>query len=345
MTHSALPPAPPDTDAVLPGRIAELLADRGESGLAEALDLLVTDLALRSAVLREADLEGCDGSAPVRGVGRLRAVAGDAVHAVPAMRVVSTNGSAATVDLCVRAAGRDAGVLSIVGARPSQLPALRAVAAVIGLALSRPARPSTVDAVAAVVAAADAEADAAADLIHDGPVQALVVAHYAAEAAVRGGDPAAAREAVRGALVELRRSLWHLRPRSESGLAGSLGMLSARLEEAGRPPLGFVLDEPLAAALPPAVVSTVYRLVQAVALPAAAEPVRVLLRREGATAVLDITGGAALSDVERWAAKAWALSGSVSTTDTGVRLALPLTASVTASLPAPMTRPRPKATS
>lgn len=181
------------------------------------------------------------------------------------------------------------------------------------------------EAVAALVAAADAEADAAADLLHDGPVQALVVAHYAAEAAARGGDSAAAREAVRSALVELRRSLWHLRPRSDAGLPGALGLLSARLEEAGRPPLGFVLDEVLAGALPPAVVSTAYRLVQAVAVPADAEPVLVTLRREGTAVVLEVEGGAPLDDVDRWASKARALGGTFTATDIHIRLAVPLT--------------------
>lgn len=328
--------APPQAaDAVLPGRLAELLADHGEAGLTDALDLLVAELGLRSAVLRDADPAAPSAS---RATGPLRAVAGEAVHAVPTMRVVPTADSAsATVELPVRAAGRDAGVLSVVGARPSQLPVLRAAASVLGLALSRP-RGGSLDAVADLVAAADAEADAAADLLHDGPVQALVVAHYAAEAAVRGGDPAVAREAVQAALIELRRSLWHLRPRhdTDGGLAGALAQLSGRLEEAGRPALGFVLDELLAAALPAAVVSTAYRLVQAVAVPAGADPVRVTLRREGGTVVLDVEGGAPLTDVERWTNKARALGGSLSTSPARLRLAVPL--------PAP-TRPRTKATS
>lgn len=311
-------------DAVLPGRVAELLADHGEAGLTEALDLVVAELGLRSAVIRE----GAATPEPFPPAGRLRAVAGDAVHAVPTMRVVSSGHAAgSTVELPIPAGGRDGGVLAVVGARPSQLPTLRAVAAVLGLAMSRAVRPARADTAAELVAAADAEADAAADLLHDGPVQALVVAHYAAEAATRGGDPTAAREAVQAALVELRRSLWHLRPRgAQSGLPAALGLLSTRLEEAGRAPVGFVLDELVAAALPTAVASTAYRLVQAVALPEHDVPVRVALRREGATVVLDVEGGAPLPDQDRWAGKARALGGSLTSHGTRTRLALPLTA-------------------
>jgi hypothetical protein len=318
-------------DAVLPGRLAELLADHGESGLTEALDLLVSELGLQSAALQDNEPET---DSPAGATGRLRAVAGDAVQAVPSMRVVASAAST-TVQIAVRAGGRDAGVLTVAGARPSQLPVLRAAAAVLGLALSRPTRAVPADVAADLVAAADAEADAAADLLHDGPVQALVVAHYAAESAARGGDPALAREAVQAALVELRRSLWHLRPRGpgDGGLAGALGLLSARLEEAGRPPLGFVLDELLAAALPTAVASTAYRLVQAVAVPADAPTVRVALRREGSTVVLDVEGGSPLHDVDRWANKARALGGSLTSSGSRTRLAVPLTAPRTKATP------------
>jgi hypothetical protein len=319
--------APSTTADLLPGRLAELLADHGEAGLTEALDLVVAELGLRSAVLRDAVTDVPP--TPAAPAGRLRAVAGEAVHAVPTMRVVTNgNGSPSTVELPIRGGGRDVGVLFVLGARPSQLPVLRAVAAVLGLALSRPTRVAPVDTAADLVAAADADADAAADLLHDGPVQALVVAHYAAEAATRGGDPRAAREAVQAALVELRRSLWHLRPRGgEGGLPTALSLLSARLEEAGRPPLGFVLDELVAAALPSAVASTAYRLVQAVALAESADPVRVGLRREGSTTVvLDVDGGVPLPDQDRWANKARALGGSLTCTGARTRLAIPLTA-------------------
>ncbi len=322
--------APPAlAGAVLPGQIAQLLADRGAAALAEALELVVTELGLLSAVLREADSRPGSSRPP----GRLLALAGEAVHAVPPMRVVSDDGRSTAVELTVRFDGRDVGVLSVLGAHPSALPALRACSAVLGLALSQSTHhrlPAACgpDVAADLVAAADAVADATADRLHDGPVQSLVVAHYAAEAAVRGGDPTAARDAVQGALVELRRALWHLRPRGadDAGLPGALGLLSARLEEAGRPPLGLVLDETLAAALPPALVSTAYRLVQAIALPTGAEPVRVALHGDGPTVVLEIEGGAPLPDAERWAAAARALGGSFSSTETHSRLGMPLTA-------------------
>lgn len=318
---SRVPPAEL-ADAVLPGRLAELLADAGDAAIPDVLDLLVEELGLRSAVLRETG----DDSSPVRSSGRLRAVAGEAVHAVPAMRVVSTGAVSTPVELPVRAGGRDIGVLSVFGGRPSQLPVLRAAAAVIGLALSRPARTAASDAVNDLVAAADAESAAAADLLHDGPVQALVVAHYAAEAAARGGDCDAAREAVQAALIELRRALWHLRPRgvADGGLPAALGLLSSRLEESGRSPLAFVLDEPLAAALPSAVVSTGYRLVQALALPEGVDSVRITLRRENAHVVLDVEGGAPLRDLSRWMTKATALGGSITSSDGRTRLVVPL---------------------
>jgi hypothetical protein len=74
------------------------------------------------------------------------------------------------------------------------------------------------------------------------------------------------------------------------------------------------------------VASTAYRLVQAVALPELADPVRVALRREGATVVLDLEGGAPLPDQDRWANKARALGGSLTCTGARTRLAIPLTA-------------------
>ena len=317
--------APPQVlDAVLPGRLAELLADHGEDGLTEALDLIVGDLGLRSAVLRDSPTATSGGSAA--SAGALRAVAGESVHAVPAMRVVpALTGS--TVDLPLRAGGRDAGVLTVVGARPSQLPVLRAAAAILALALSRPVRMPASDGVDELLAAADGDADDAADRLHDGAVQALVVARYAADVAARGGDPAATRDAVQVALVELRRALWHLRPRgtADGGLTAALALLSGRLEEAGGSPIGFVVDEPVAAALPGAAVSVAYRLVQAVAIPSDAGPVRVAIRREGSTAVLDVDGGAPLASPQRWSSKARALGGTLTVAEGRLRLTVPLT--------------------
>lgn len=304
---------PPLLDPVLPGRLAELLAADGENGLTAALDLLVDTLALRSVVLHHPE------------PGSLRAAAGEPGHAA-AVRLGPAGPDREPVELPLRAGDRDLGTLSVLGARPAQLPLLTASAAVLALALSRPAPAPAIEpaeVAADLVAAADGDADEAADLLHDGPVQALVVARYAADAAARGGDPAAARDAVQTALVELRRALWHLRPRA-GGLTAVLGLLSARLEEAGRPALGVVLDEPTAAALPGAVTSTAYRLVQAVALPGDAPPVRVALRREGPEVVLDVDGGAPLASPQRWAARARALGASLTCRPGHLRLVLPV---------------------
>jgi hypothetical protein len=298
--------APPDVTAlVLPGRIAELLADHSELGLTEALDLLVDELGLRSAVLR--------------GGGRLRAVAGEALDAVAAMRVVPA-ADGGTVDLPLRAGGRGAGTLSVVGARPSQLAVLRATAAVLGLALSRPAAGTVHE----LLDAAEADADDTAHRLHDGVVQALVVARYAADAAVRGGSVPAARDAVQASLVELRRAVWHLRPRADQGLLAALRLLSERLQEAGATPLGLVVDEPVAAALSRPAAGLAYRLVQAVAVPEGAPSVRVAVRRDGRLAVLDVDGGVPLPAPARWTTKTRALGGTLTVSDGRLRLSVPL---------------------
>src|SRR5690349_912900 len=97
--------APPQLDdALLPGRLAELLGDHGEAGLTEALDLVVAELGLHSAVLRDADAP--EEGAHTRPAGRLRALAGEAAGTVPGMRVVPSGGSTtATVELPVRSGG------------------------------------------------------------------------------------------------------------------------------------------------------------------------------------------------------------------------------------------------
>jgi hypothetical protein len=315
--------APQLLDPVLPGRLAELLADRADGGLTAALDLLREALDLRAVVLHDA-------------TGTPAAAAGEPVQSGPATPIAT---GPDPVHLPLRAAGQDLGTLTVVGARPEQLPMLTASVAVLALALSRTG-PAPADGTAAeLLAAADGDADEVADLLHDGPVQALVVARYAADAAARGGDPTMARDAVQVALVELRRALWHLRPRAGS-LTAVLGMLSARLEEAGRPPLRFMLDESTVAVLPAAVTSTAYRLVQAVALPADAPAARVALRRGGPGVLLDVDGGTALAAPQRWAAKARALGGSLTCSPDHIRLALPLTLPVSK----PPFSPRPKAT-
>ena len=118
----------------------------------------------------------------------------------------------------------------------------------------------------AVLALAEADAGTAADALHDGALQALVVARYAADAAVRGGDVVAAREAVQRALVALRHAVWQLRPRGEHGLVQALRDLARHLDATGAAPLRLDLDGPAAVALdealPPASAAAAYRLVQ-----------------------------------------------------------------------------------
>jgi len=169
------------------------------------------------------------------------------------------------------------------------------------------------DLVGDLLAVAAADADDVADRLHDGPVQALVFARYAADAAVRGGDVAAVRDAVQVALVELRRTLWHLRPRTEvdGGLPAALALLSDRQEEAGRPALVLHLDEAVTADLPPAFLSTAYRLTQEAVLPEGSEPVTLTVRRDGDLDVLELSGGAPLSRADRWTVTARALGGTL----------------------------------
>ena len=73
-----------------------------------------------------------------------------------------------------------------------------------------------------LLAAAERDLDCLADRLHDGALQALVVARYACDAVARGADPALARDAVQDALVTLRREVWLLRPRGDDGLMTAL---------------------------------------------------------------------------------------------------------------------------
>jgi acyl-CoA synthetase (AMP-forming)/AMP-acid ligase II len=59
-------------------------------------------------------------------------------------------------------------------------------------------------------------------------------------------------------------------------------------------------------------------------LPEGAPPVRITVRRESATAVIDVDGGTPLVDPERWAGKARALGGSLTPSEGRLRLAVPL---------------------
>lgn len=264
--------------------------------LAEALEAFVAAVGLRTAVLRSVS-------------GELLGVGGEVLQAVPMMRALPDPSS--PVELSVPGPGdTPVATLSVVGARPSQLPALRAAAAVLGLALVPPAGSD------GLLDAAEADRDDVADALHDGPLQSLVVARYAADAAVRGGDPVVARDAVQQTLVEVRRALWHLRPRGAGGLTDALMQLSAQRVEAGDPALELEGDLEDAQLLRGARATVVYRLVQSVA-----GATEVTLRREGDLLAIELAGD--LSSPDRWARRARALGGDLSASGGRLRLVLP----------------------
>jgi signal transduction histidine kinase len=287
---------------VVLARFAGLVAKGAD--LPSALDALVQGLGLRSAVLRSAG-------------GELLAAAGDVLRAVSGMR--SHAGGPAVLELPVPGrSGVSTGTLTVTGARPSQLPALRTAAALLGLAQLPPTSPAD------LLDAAEEDHDDLADALHDGAVQTLVVARYAADAAVRGADAGVARDAVQRALVDVRRHLWHLRPRGSEGLAEALRQLSAQRVDAGQPALRVVADADLHGTAG----VTAYRLVQVVSRGDAA--VRVGLRAERDRVVVDVAGGAALPAPERWARRARALGGDLSSSAGRLRLVLPFTDARTA---------------
>jgi hypothetical protein len=265
------------------GEIAVLLAEGGPAG--PALRALESGLSLSALGLR--DLGG-------------RLVAGSSAPEGPVLEI-PVHGRA----------GTPLGMLVAVGAVPSHLPVLRSAAAVLGLALTPPEPLDVED-----------DRDALADALHDGPVQSLVVARYASDAAVRGGDAVAARDAVQAALVEARRFLWQLRPRGSAGLVEAMDQLSTHLVEAGGSSLGLVGDVEAAAALRGPAGVTAYRLVQAVAK-ADGPPVRVGLRTDGDRLVVDVDGGVPLPDPDRWLRRAQALGGDLETSAGRLRLLLP----------------------
>lgn len=274
------PPALLDPCVVL-GRLATTFAEGGS--LAEGLEVLASGLGLRTAVLRAAS-------------GELLGVGGEVLHAVPLMRAVTST----SLELPVGRAS-----LSVVGARPSQLPALRAATAILVLGLA-PTPAELLD-------GAEQDRDAIADALHDGPVQTLVVARYAADAAVRGGDAVLARDAVQDALVEVRKSLWHLRPRGAAGLAEALAQLQ------GQVALQVSGDLGAADLLTGARAVLAYRLIQAVVL-AGGGPVAV--RSHGDRLVVEVTGS--LLSTERWARRAVALGGDLTSSTGLLRLVLPI---------------------
>lgn len=284
------------------GRFTELLADG--TALSAALDALVAGLALRTAIVRSS-------------VGDLLGVGGASMHAVPSTRAVRAANSSLELPVQGRS-GQQSATLTVVGARPSQLPALRTAAAVLGLALLPPAG------AAPLLDAAEAERDEFADQLHDGPVQAMMVARYAADAALKGSDPELVRDAVQQAVVEMRRMLWQLRPRGDSGLVEALEQLSRKLVEAGGAPLRVVADP--GADLFGSAGVLAYRLVQAVAQ-VEGEAAGVGLRLERDTVVVDVDGGSPLACPERWALRVVAFGGDLSFRAGRFRLALPLFAS------------------
>jgi len=265
------------------GEVASLLV--GGHAFPAALDALVDGLGLRTAALRTATGTALAGANPAPGD--------------PSVELPVHGRSGALV-----------ATLTVTGATPDRLPSLRSAAAVLGLALVPAHDPD------------EAERDELADALHDGPVQSLVVARYACDAAVRGGDTGLARDTVQAALVDLRRFLWHLRPRGASGLMGALDQLSAQLVEAGGSSLGILGDAAAATALRGAAAVTAYRLVQSVARPDAG-PVRVTLRTDGRTLRMDVEGGAALPASDRWLRRVQAHGGDLSTATGRIRLVLP----------------------
>lgn len=184
----------------------------------------------------------------------------------------------------------------------------------------RRGEPEICDLPLALLSAAEADADALADRLHDGALQALVVARYATDAAVRGGDPALARDAVQEALVALRRTVWLLRPRGGTDLPGALAELAKRMGAAGAPALTLDLDPGVADALAPAAAVAAYRFVQAGTADTGGA---VHLGRDGAYAALTVAG-ADLADPTAWTARAAALGGRLDSPGDPARLLLPL---------------------
>ena len=283
--------------------LALALARTGPTGLADALAGLVAATGLRSAAVRRP----LTGGAVLAAAGELGPVPTGAVLELPVPRPGAGP------------AGPPLALLTVVGTRPALLPVLSAASAVLGLALAAGA-PELLDAV-------EHDRDELADRLHDGALQDLLVARLAADAAVRGGSAVLARDAVQEALVGLRRLLWHVRPRTEGDLPAALTALSERLVEAGGLPLRVLGALPVAG-LDPAVCSTAFRLVQAVAVDAAPadRAVTVALRPEPAVpgaVVLDVDGGAALADPDRWRARLRALGGDLHGAAGRLRVLLP----------------------
>lgn len=329
----------PDREAVL-GRLALHLAREGATGLPGALAVLVEGTGIRSAVLRRAG-DGDD----------LLAAAGEVVQSLSLRR----RSRAPACELPVVAPnGTLLATLTVIGARPAMLAVLRSAALVLSLALADPVPTAevpagqvpvgpTATAAALLLADAEAERDDLADALHDGPIQELVAARWAADAAAHSGDVTHVRQAVQTALVALRRTMWQLRPRGAEGLLGALDALSTRLVETGGQPLQLQVA-PDADVLSPAAAVVVYRLVQSATSTSDTPdvgPVTVDLRRVTAAGglevvVLTVDGGRALRDAGRWRRTAAALGGDLLAGLDRLRLTLPISRSAPpACAPAP----------
>jgi signal transduction histidine kinase len=195
--------------------------------------------------------------------------------------------------------------------------------ALAGVPVQRRTEDRATELTSAVLALAEAEADAAADGLHDGALQALVVARYAADVAVRGGDPALVRDAVQDALVALRRAVWLLRPRGEQGLLEALQQLAVQVVDAGGAPVSLDVDpaatDLLVGGLAPAAATAAYRLVQRTAGESPLT-VRVRTTSTGLRLALDVP----LTDPAGEALRARAVGGALLATRDGASLHLPL---------------------
>ena len=312
--------------------LAVELGRTGAAGVPRALDTLVAQTGLAGAVLRGPASDGAPG--PVLATGE------------PSFHGPDVETAGMVVELPVHRPGVPAvplAVLSVAGASPGLLPALRAAAALLGLALTAASScggAAPCDALDAV----EHDRGRIADRLHDVALQDLLVARLAADAAVRGAPAEAARDAVQHALVGLRRLLWHVRPRQEQDLAAALTALSDRLVEAGGLPLA-VLGVLPPAGLDPVVGTTAFRVVQAVAFDAAPgdRAVTVALRPDPSTPgalVLDVDGGAELSEPDRWRTRLRAHGGDLVRIPGRLRVLLPLRPTSDAD-PPPVSGPAP----
>lgn len=282
---------PADLAAEAIARLTVHLGQVGADGIQQGLDLLIDGFGLTCALVRDRD-------------GGLRAASGSLVEAAEQPIIELPLG------------GTLPAALTVVGAARGQLPLLRVAAAVLGLALS--AAPAQ-----ELVLLCEQDRDALADALHDGPMQHLVAARYAADAAVRGADVRQARDAVQGALLALRRTIWQLRPRNDN-LATGLAELSLRLAEGDQRRLEATVL-PGSEQLGPAATALVYRLVQTIALAgnAADDPLAVTVRTGAHQVLVRVSAGCPGLDVEGWDRRARALGGRLYHARTDLALRLP----------------------